>query len=633
MKRTTICIIGMGPRGLSILERIGAIARSARQRLDLVVIDPGDCGPGVHSPHQPQHLMINTVASQVTIFPFRDAVHAAPAMPTPSLTEWARAQGYRRCGEQYRQCGASAPGSAAIGDADYLPRQLLGRYLMWAYAQIAAALPAGVTLTHLRQRACDMSVLADGRSSIELDNGALLVSDFVFLATGHGRNRPDAQEQALGRFAAHNARRNPRLAYVRHPYPLEGLDAIVPGARVAVQGMGLSAHDVIAQLTAGRGGRFTGVEGSLRYLASGREPTLLLFSRNGVPAAARGLNQKGINGRPAARFFTRQAIAALREHALAARGSGQLDFELEVLPLLMREMGVAYRRAMPDGARADDDCALSETERAALEGLLFPLRGRRFADPAAFAGFFTDYLRSDLREARRGNVGSPLKAAADVLRDARAVLQDMLEHGGLAPDSHRLFMGLFNPAINRMTFGPPRQRNEQLLALIEAGVVELAAGPGPALSTDEQHARFVLRTSFPGHTVEQHADVLVNARLDAFSPLDDDAALTANLLERGLVRPFQNGNYHPGGIDIDQACHPLTRGGAPLRTVWAVGYLVEGAHYYTHALPRPLMHSRQVLDAERCVSDMFAAITARNTARQEGPSAVQVADDETLSLD
>jgi uncharacterized NAD(P)/FAD-binding protein YdhS len=45
MKRTSITIIGMGPRGLSVLERLAALALHRQLLLDIILIEPGDCRP------------------------------------------------------------------------------------------------------------------------------------------------------------------------------------------------------------------------------------------------------------------------------------------------------------------------------------------------------------------------------------------------------------------------------------------------------------------------------------------------------------------------------------------------------------------------------------------------------------
>ncbi len=630
MKRYSVTIIGMGPRGLSVFERIAAVARTHDCELDVNLIEPGECGPGVHSTRQPQHLLINTVASQVTTFPAPGMVAVTARCAQLSLTEWAVAAGYRRFGDEFLPVGMGVRCGAAIGESDYLPRQLLGQYLMWAYAQLKASLPPTVSVTHYRQRALDLQRHPDGSFVVELANGATIPSDYVVLTTGHSNNSLTDQEAWLGKFARDHARYNSKLAFVRQVYPLDQLGAISNDASVAIQGLGLTAHDVVSELTVGRGGRFIGQADALRYQRSGREPTLILYSRNCLPAAARGVNQKGLSGRHQARFFTREAVAALRAQALATRRSGQLDFDVELLPLLLREMGLAYRLASGAALPDPDAYVLGEQERVALDALMFPLRARSFHDRSEFAEFVLGYLRCDLQQAELGNLGSPVKAAADVLRDARAALQEMIEHAGLTPASHRKFLSVYNPIINRITFGPPRQRNRQLLALIEAGVVELAAGPNPALTIDQDLSQFVLHTKLGGGEAVRRVDVLVMARLDVYSPETDDTPFTRHLLKRGIIRPFYNGAFHPGGIDIDAAGHPLSASGAASPNLWALGYPVEGPHYYTHALPRPMRPSRQVSDAECCVGAMFASIAARESACATHPALRLVADAETL---
>ncbi|MYM87423.1 hypothetical protein GTP91_09550 [Rugamonas sp. FT82W] len=631
MKRYSVTIVGMGPRGLSAFERLAAAAASLQLPLDINLIEPGDCGPGVHGTRQPQHLLINTIASQVTLFPAPGAVQHAPVCATPSLTTWARQQGYRRVGERYYRLDGH--GGAEITETDYLPRSLLGEYLAWGYRRIAAALPSSVRLTHHRLRATDLWRQADGRHTVELETGYLVQSDFVVLTTGHGRNQPSAMDDMLAAFAQEHARHNSRLAFVRHAYPLTRLDGIGAGTRVAIQGLGLSAHDIIAELTVGRGGAFVQDGDGLRYERSGAEPQLTLCSRNCLPAAARGVNQKGLDGRHQPRYFTPDAVDALRRVALATRGSRQLDFERELLPLLKREMGWVYRStlatAAPGGAAPDAArYMLTADDSALIDQLLFPLHGREFASLDEFRQFFTGWLRDDLAEARLGNVGSAVKAATDVLRDVRATLQAAVEHGGLTPASHRRFLEVYHPAINRVAFGPPLRRNQELLALLDAGVIEIASGPGCTIELDEQNARYVLSTGFGDDVARHQADVLVVARLDAFLPELDDSLLIRNVLKRGLARPYYNGAYHPGGFDIDAAGQPRDDFGQPSRNLWALGYLVEGAHYYTHALPRPGMRSRQVLDADRCVHAMLARMEAvplpetRHSAVPASPAAL-----------
>ncbi|CAF3526358.1 unnamed protein product, partial [Rotaria sp. Silwood2] len=75
------------------------------------------------------------------------------------------------------------------------------------------------------------------------------------------------------------------------------LYSIPTEATVFVRGLGLSAHDVISQLTVGRGGYFKrDGDAMLNYYPSGKEPEMFLFSRQSLPFCARASNQKGIGG-------------------------------------------------------------------------------------------------------------------------------------------------------------------------------------------------------------------------------------------------------------------------------------------------------------------------------------------------
>ncbi|MFF1476248.1 hypothetical protein ACFVYD_01440 [Streptomyces sp. NPDC058301] len=78
-----------------------------------------------------------------------------------------------------------------------------------------------------------------------------------------------------------------------------------------------------------------------------------------------------------------------------------------------------------------------------------------------------------------------------------------------------------------------------------------------------------------------------------------------------------NGPFEPGGLDIDAQGRPITAAGEPLRTAWAVGYLVEGPRLYTHALPRQGMASQFTLDADASVRGMVTHIHHRYDTSQD----------------
>ncbi len=611
MHKNVVTIIGMGPRGLSIFERIVSISRSRlySMPIEIHLVDPKECGQGVHNSRQPNYLLTNTLASQVTLFPGDNVSVFNSSNPGPSFTEWARSAGYRRFENAYYKVNQNV--GEEIGEHDYLPRSLLGEYSTWVYNQTIAALPITIQVYHHRKFAINMQHTCNGQYIVQLDNNFIITSDYVFITTGHGKRISNEEDNCFDEFVQSNSRRNSKLAYFNGAYPVDNLLKVNSDAVVAVQGLGLTAHDVVAELTVGRGGKFTSEGNYLKYNKSGDEPRIIVFSRNCLPFAARGINKKGINGQRKAIFFTKDAVKKLRDKASSINGNKQLDFEKEILPLLLKEMGYVYHTTKYKEKIEPDNYQIGEEENLVIKKLFYPVSDKLFDSPAAFRNFFMNHMMVDLDHANQGNISSPVKAATDVIREVRESLRAAVEHGGLTPDSHRKFIHEYAPIMNRISFGPPRVRNFEWLALLNTGILNVANAPNPKINIDKKMSKFVLESQFHYGIERQFFDVLIIAKLDAFYPETDSSILIHNLLHSGLIRPYYNSSFHPGGIDIDECNHPITRDGILLNNVWAVGYLVEGPHFYTHALPRPFMSSRQTQDAEKCVIEMFDNISIK----------------------
>jgi uncharacterized NAD(P)/FAD-binding protein YdhS len=605
-----IAIVGGGPRCLTLLDQLSLATRSFGSRIEVVIYDPNEAGEGAHPADQDPCLLTNTLASQVTIYaPTRSSDPNSP--PTgPSFTDWARAAGYRRVKRDYLLTKEGEP----ISDDDYLPRSLLGLYLRDAFQNILARMPPNVSVGHQRDSVIEIDVNSLGQPTLRLRAGDRHTVDFLFLTTGHSEEKPTAEHRKLTEFAQNHTKANPRVAFISYPYPLKRLDQLSADSVVALQGLGLTAYDVIASLTLGRGGRYEGDAPSLSYVASGNEPQIRIFSRSAIPFSARGKNQKGIAGRHAAKFFTPVVIETLRAERERTTATRKLDFCSDVLPLIKLEMAYAYRCAVLGRSLEPAEFVPSPDDFRTIDDILDPPSLSQCTTFDDFSRVAQEWLVHDLVEADCGNLTSPVKAATDVIRDTRDALSAAVEHCGLTPQSHRWFCERFVGIMNRVSFGPPRRRNAELVALIQAGIVGWAGGPGCVVEPCEKTGRFAITTRYPQLIHRTLADVLIVGRLPVYRPESDTSLLTAALLKRGLIRPFLNGNYHPSGLDLDEDQHPVARDGVSLSSVWVLGYPAEGARFYTHALPRPQRRSTQTVDAERAVLQMLLSIERIVTA-------------------
>lgn len=622
-------ILGVGPRGLSILDRLIAFSRAGAVQVHLKIhlFDTRPFGVGCHDLNQPEHLLINTVSSQITQFS-DESMTDGPTLFGPSFEEWVVLQGL---GSSCKK--GSADRSLTSSPEGYYPRAWLGAYLHWVFKYLVAHAPSHVTIEMHDSSPVDDIVPSDDQWELHCGSEKYCV-DYVFLTTGHSRKTESPKEHKLADLVRTSKSINENARVIFDPYPIKpSLAGITEKQSVVVEGMGLTAFDVISELTIGRGGQYLRSQHGLVYHASGKEPKILLFSRSGLPLSARAINQKGVSGQYKAKFLTFARIEKMKQRT---RG-GKLDFEKQILPWLILDMQYAfyfsYLREVSslsialrfcndflicdsaDGREALINCYVALKDQFSWENLVNPTPLEALENQSNFASWFNEYLKEDVNEALRGNMNSPLKAACDVLRDLRDILRYAIDFGGLTENSHRWLLNQFIPIMNRLAVGPPKERIEELLALMECGIVVANFGPHPHCDFSPGEGKFLVKASkFESHA--EVADIFIRARIALPGPTDDESPLMRNLLRRGIVRPFINGQFHAGGIEINSDLNVIGGNGKPQSSLWALGTLVEGCKFYTFVLPRPYVNSTALVDAGRAVGKMVAMILSGSNYKQ-----------------
>ncbi|MFJ9466504.1 FAD/NAD(P)-binding protein [Streptomyces caniferus] len=533
----TLCLIGCGPRGASIVERILANvpALYGDRPLDLHIVDPYPPGAGrVWRTDQPGLLWMNSAAEQVTMYPDASVDCAGPPRPGPTTAAWL---------------------GSPLHDGAYAARRDQGRYLRHFFETVTRERPASVRLFVHRARVTDLRRTADGgaapdgpgRQRVFLDNGEPpFLADRVVFAQGHTETLAAPVPAGLTRIGP-------------GPADPDALERIPPGARVVVRGLGLVFIDCLALLTEGRGGRFVRTPGGpLRYLPSGREPRLYAGSRRGVPLPPKPAYPApaGALAPPAApRFATVEACRA----RLSRPGA---SFGREVWPLVVAELGWCHYRALfaeqPARTRmtwqdfdAQYALLLTDADRLAklarsavpdpadrfdLERLAAPLAGREFDGTDALQRQLRGHLAEALRR-RTGPARGVDTALVDALQRVGAVIEELWRSGAL--DAPQVAEALERFALGTyLSSGPPPLRAEQLLALAEAGIVTFV-GPGMRVESaeatgDGDDGGAVFRASGPAVPGAVHeAAVLLDARLAAPGRDGVTDPLLRALLSRG----------------------------------------------------------------------------------------------------
>src|SRR5436309_15080715 len=90
MPSAELAIIGAGPRGVCVLERISANATRLASDLVVHLIDPYPPGAGrVWRYEQSPLLRMNSMAEDVTMFTDESVRCEGPIVPGPSMAQWA----------------------------------------------------------------------------------------------------------------------------------------------------------------------------------------------------------------------------------------------------------------------------------------------------------------------------------------------------------------------------------------------------------------------------------------------------------------------------------------------------------------------------------------------------------------
>jgi hypothetical protein len=588
----SVAIVGLGPRGLSVLERLIVRLRRQPPVRDVVIwaVDPTEHGPGrVWRTDQPDCLAMNATAGELTV----------------------------------RSPDSSLPGSAfapwAVTDPlDCPPRATYGRYLRDTFRRLCEATPPSVSVQPIQGEATALTrrdgrlvlTVADRDADRDADRGKgePVVVDAVVLATGHPRQAPANGDGALAALAD----RHPRCTYIGGDIaPDMPLDDIPPGTTVAVRGLGLTFYDVVRSFSLGRGGHFeTDGGGRLRYMASGNEPRIVAGSRGGLPFLARARHTDPPETAPRPVILTEERIDALRAEAEATRGTDKLDFAGEVEPLVVAEVQHAHdacaaRLGVPRNGHAGLD----------LDALARPFGAESFASPAAFRRRLVDRLHVDTRESRRGPLGSPLKAGLEVLRQIRPLLPAVVDFGGLLPWSHRDFLERFEPVSYVLSAGPPVEHVEQLVALMEAGMVEIV-GPAARFTADDAAADaagcYAVESPRVGGS-RRHAQVFVDARVPQSDISRDASPLVRQMLADGIISEYVNVDpatgerFATGGLAVTRAPFRVVDAtGTPDPRVYAIGVAADRTRWFTQVgTGRPGKESPFCRDADAIAADIL----------------------------
>lgn len=595
-----VAIIGAGPRGLAVAERLINLAEDDT-KLDIQIFDPYAIGGRVWDPFisQNQQFLMNTVIDQITLFNDDSIENGGKPLPGPNLRQWLAGQAatflaaHPEFDSFYQQEVArlNQPG-------DFASRGMMGVYAAWFFEWLTQRVRQNQTLTFTQQAVTQVTPIGQ-KFQLTLADGMQILSDQVVMALGHSDDYLSEEEAGFKTFAAEN-----HLKYVAPMHPAEAdLSAFDENDTIIVRGLGLSFFDYLSALTVGKGGQFVrNAAGELDYIPSGHEPHVIAGSRGGFPLHARGVNEKDTSELYVPKFFTLPALDALR-----AAGGGHLqydDFEKLVVKELtykyiLNQLAIMPNRLPYDQAEAlrqallTSDDLMATAKAFGLDDIpafdidLIRNPARDLDAAVDYATWFKTYLRADIADAKLGNKHAPFAGTFDIMRDIRDRIRYVIEHEYFDADEYEKFLRQFKPFDVSVSVGPPLERIEQLLALIEAGIFEVTA---PQIHVDTEGQQFVARDV---RQQEFRGNALIEARLGATDIAISRNPVIENLRQQGLlVQPTRTradgSTYQLGAATFDrQTFEVIDQNGNKVPHLYIYGITLEGLKWFGTVIPRP----------------------------------------------
>ena len=517
----SIAIVGAGPRGISLVERLAAHLRATplESPLRLHIIDDAPLGSGrIWDTEQTRTLCMNTLAGAVTLFTEPSSTTTAPVLEGPILYEWiqllrgerpdiapAKLELYDSHPPREELAASFAEELARTRPESNPSRALYGAYLEWVFEVALTQLPETVDVVQHRARALSVEERGE-QDAITLSDGSTVTADATVLAYGWQVPALSESERALAE-AAHSD-----LHWVRPDNPVEQPVSEVPaGEKVLIRGLGMGFFDIMALLAIDRGGEFVedpSTRSGLRYEPSGEEPHFIVSSGRGYPYIPKS-EYHALPPKAALTRF-RAAVAALDPEM-------ELDFGTQLLPHILRDAYAEYyenqARVAPNTLQrpladiiatidttvvdANDLAGMADQLTAALEGSSAqPLDLAHWANPldGFTGGEITEYiaegLARDIIEAVAA-ADSPLKSALWAISAARKPSSIAGSEGRMTWESRTSTYKEFMAFGQMVGSGPPLFRTRQLLALVDAGLVTFL-GQRPQLEIGE---KFTLHTA------------------------------------------------------------------------------------------------------------------------------------------
>lgn len=529
-----IAIIGGGPRGLSALEQLFIeISHQSKDNQVIVSLFEPSSNPGsgnVWNIEQLRTNWLNISERALKNLKKRESLvlDGLTILEFPSYTKWLP--------KEERDPGEATP--------DRFPeRSKLGTYLNERFSSIAVELQMEGFLKVIKSNVTSID-FKDKIFSLETEDDCYEF-DEVLLTVGH---QPTKLSKQVKNWRKHE-KTNPEMQVFEKSYPVDHIISsakITKDSTVAIRGFGLAMIDVMRALTIGRGAEFALLNNRTfesKFITNDQVPDkIIAFSLDGEPMVPKPLSAKiDADYEP-----TDEEIVTFGETI-----SNNTHSKKEVLDnsFLIEAISEVSSRIYLD---LEDKALPHSLNKEELKTVIQSwLKDSDFKNKLITPSSENTVLKIKkfIEMALAKTEISLDYCVGQVWRHCQPTLYEKFSHSNLKDDVIASVIAL-DERMKRYSYGPPIESMQQILSLVDAGILDLDLATDPEIKEVKKGWR--LKKGKSKYT----AQIMINSVLDAPKIMDVTSPIVCDLLSNNLIEPIHSElgiNTHKNGyIEISE---------------------------------------------------------------------------------
>ncbi|NJB71754.1 hypothetical protein GGR42_002216 [Saonia flava] len=510
-------IIGIGPRGGWAMENlvIELNKRNSLMQIHLLLFEEtGKFGNGqVYDTNQIQSNWIN-ISERILLLDERKAIVLTDII-VPSFPS-------------YHQWAAKDFEVLSKDQADtYPPRAKIGNYLQQRFQSFVYPLIKINMVSLFQEHVEEVTIVNQNKISIKTDLNTYKEIDEVLLTIGHQTTKLSKQLVKWDNYSAHNE----NIKLFKAPYPITEFlndDELTHESVVGIRGFGLAMIDV-ARAIANKFGNFIPQDEFTKVCTfesnHSKTPLLVPFSLNGMPPAPKPLNPF------IDEWFepTDEQISKFEYkigNSSAQKKAANPNFLISAFTPIAAKIYAGLAKSYCKG-----EFSIHEIEKVIEEWL----QNNDFEHPTIIPQIqSTKKTMQDFVNMAIGRKDISLDyCIGQVWRYCQPSIYEKLSFNKCSEQVFAEIIEL-DESIKRYSYGPPVESIQQLLALVDTGIIDLGMLNNPEFELTNEGWLFKLN----GKT--QIADFMINSVLDAPKIQDVNSSIVKKMLSNNLIEPIHD---------------------------------------------------------------------------------------------